>query len=189
MQVFGGEADSVAAAEQLLKNGGKAAAVGTHQRRGVGDDGIGLSVAVELDTVHLDTAGGEQIRVIQRIHTLAGKTQHTLPTAKHGADTVEPALQNGHGTGQGDEEAGGHGHQQGGGKNLNAHGRAVQQTGGNGNAAAEQQCQKRIDILHLLRAGNLLIGVHEILHFTLPAHDGAEAVVVIGTSDHTMQMQ
>ena len=92
---------------------------------------------------------------------------------------MQPGFQNGHGTGDGDKEAGRNRHQQRGGENLNRHGDTVERSGKSGNANTGQQADGSIDALHHFRGGGLFIGIHEVGNLTILAQQAVFAIIEI----------
>ena len=125
--------------------------------------------------------------VVQREGHFAAQTLHPLPAAQHSAYHMQPLLQNGGGTGNGNKECGGNGNQQTGGQNLYAHADAVEQTRKHGDADAGQQAQAAVNGLYQLRAGGAVIGFHKIFHFALGAQQTVLALEVIADPNQTMQ--
>ena len=171
-----------------MEEAGQTAAGGDHQGSGIGDHFVGGPLAVELDAVELGGAGGEQVLIPQRNGDLALEALDALPSAEHRADHVQTLLQDGHGTGDGNEIAGGHSHQQTGGEDLNGQGDVtVPHAGEDGDAAAQEQGHEAEDALGQLRTGGLVVVIHEVRHLAVGTQDTGAAAEVVRLLYHPVE--
>ena len=178
---------AAAAFQQLVEYGHQPAAGGVNHGGGIGDHLVRVAMPVEFDAVEFGAALREQVKIGNGEDGFAAQILHAFPAAQHGAHHVQSGLQNRHGAGDGDEEAGRHRHEQGSGQNLHAHAQAVEHSGKHGNADADQQAQHRVNGLHHLGGGHFVIGIHEVGNLALLTEQTVLAFIIVFHPYNAMQ--